>query len=198
MPTPLLRRAALVLALLIAVPAAASGPPVQIEGQSFDRQIQLGGAPLLLNGVGLRAVAWIKGYAAALYLPAKASEAAQAIATPGPKRLQLRMLREVAAAEFVKAFERGMKRNARSDEYPRLTERMGRFEQFVASTGMVRAGDVIDLDFVPGRGTSLTINGRGIGTPIAGDDFYAILLKMFIGDQVSDTALRAGLLGGRT
>lgn len=196
--TTLLRRAALILALLINAPAQAAGPQVHLEGQAFDSHIQLAGAPLLLNGVGLRAVAWIKGYAAALYLSAKASEAAQVLATPGPKRLQLRMLREVAAVEFVKAFERGMKRNASNDEQSRLAERMGRFERFVSSTGVVRQGDVIDLDFVPGRGTSLTINGRGIGTPIAGDEFYALLLKMFIGDKVSDAGLRAGLLGGRT
>lgn len=198
------RRVALVIALATASATspsharAASPPPVHVEGQLFETQIQLAGAPLILNGVGLRAVAWIKGYAAALYLSARAADAAQVIATPGPKRLQLRMLQEVAASEFVKAFERGMKRNTDADEQSRLAERMGRFEQFVNSIGQVRKGDVVDLDFVPGRGTTLTVNGRGVGAPLAGDDFYAVLLKMFVGEKVSDSGLRAGLLGART
>jgi hypothetical protein len=35
----------------------------------------VGDTDLKLNGVGLRAVAWLKGYAAGLYLPKKATAA---------------------------------------------------------------------------------------------------------------------------
>ena len=42
-----------------------------IEGQHFDDRIRLADTELVLNGVGLRAVAWLKGYAAGLYLRAE-------------------------------------------------------------------------------------------------------------------------------
>ena len=41
----------------------------------------------------------------------------------------------------------------------------------------------------------MLINGKPRGDPIAGDDFYAALLKMFIGERAVDKTLRAALLG---
>ena len=62
------------LALSLAAQAA------DIEGQHFDDRIRLADSELVLNGVGLRAVAWFKGYAAGLYLGQKASTAEAALA----------------------------------------------------------------------------------------------------------------------
>ena len=45
----------------------------------------------------MRAVAWLRGYAAGLYLPAKASTTSAVLAQPGPKRLQLRLFFDVDA-----------------------------------------------------------------------------------------------------
>ena len=46
---------------------AQDGPRV-VEGQPFARRVALAGTELQLNGTGVRAVAWFKGYAAGLYL----------------------------------------------------------------------------------------------------------------------------------
>ena len=54
---------------------------------------------------------------------------------------------------------------------------------------------MVDLDYVPERGLQLSLNGKPRGEPIAGEDFYAALLLVFLGDRPTDTALRAGLLG---
>jgi hypothetical protein len=155
------------------------------------------GTELQLNGTGVRAVAWFKGYAAALYLRSRAASAAQAVALAGPKRLQLVMLQKVPADEFVRAFSKGLKRNTPDSELPLLSERMTRFEAQVAAIGTVQPGDVVDLDFVPGRGTAFSLNGTLRGEAIAGEDFYAALLRSFVGDRPYDRELRAGLLGQR-
>ena len=113
---------------------------VSFEGLRFARRVTVAGVPLLLNGTGLRAVAWFKGFAAALYLPQRTAVPAQAVAMAGPKRLQLRMLHDVPAAEFAKAFRKGVGRNAGADEMPRLSERMQRFESLVQTLGTVAQG----------------------------------------------------------
>ena len=186
--------AATLAGALALVPAAAQ---VRVEGQDFDARIRVANKELVLNGVGVRAVAWFKGYVAALYLPSVASAAARAVAQAGPKRLQLRMLQEVPAVEFVKAFRKGVERNAETDEVPKLAERMARFEALIAAIGTVHKGDVVNLDFDPAQGTTFVLNGTLRGEVLAGEDFYAALLRSFIGDHPYDNRLKAGLLGQR-
>jgi len=176
--------------------ATAGAQPVFVEGHAFERRISLAGSELLLNGTGVRAVAWFKGYAAGLYLRSPTRDAEQAVAQAGPKRLQLRLLQDVPAAEFVKAFRKGVERNAPAAELPRLAERMARFEALVGALGQVRKGDLINLDLEPGRGMAFSVNGTLRGEAIAGEDFFAALLRSFVGDRPYDSKLKAGLLAG--
>ena len=169
---------------------------MRFEGFRFERRITLAGVPLLLNGTGLRAVAWFKGFAAALYLPQRSAAAPQVVAMAGPKRLQLRMLQEVPAGEFAKAFRKGVGRNVAADEVPRLAARMETFEALVRALGTVRKGDTVDLDLDPARGLLFGLNGTLRGEPVPGEDFYAALLRSFVGEKPYDQRLKAGLLGG--
>ena len=193
---PVTRRILLLAPLLLPALACAEPGPLYVEGQPFERRAVVAGAELRLNGTGVRAVAWIEGYAAGLYLTAPASTAAQAVAMPGPKRLQLRMLQSAPAAEFVKAFSKGMVRNSTGAEVERLASRMSRFEAYITDAGQVRQGDVVDLDLDPAEGTRFMLNGRPRGEAIPGDDFYAALLRAFIGERPYDKRLKSGLLGG--
>lgn len=195
MPDRCARRSLLLALCAAPLAVLAQDPPVQLAGQTFDRRVRLGGAELLLNGTGVRAVAWFTGYAAALYLPSRTSTTEQAVAMAGPKRLQMRMLQEVPAGEFVKAFRKGVQRNTPPAELARLTLRMDGFAALIAAVGKVRKGDVIDLDLEPSRGTAFSLNGKLRGEPIEGSDFYAALLRSFIGDHPYDDKLKAGLLG---
>jgi hypothetical protein len=185
-------------ASLLALPWAAGAQtgPVIVAGEPFERHARVADRELLLNGTGVRAVAWFTGYAAGLYLSQRASTAEQVLAVGGPKRLRLRMLHEVPADEFVKAFEKGVRRNATPAEATQLSERMLRFQALIHGLGTVRRGDVVDLDLDPAQGLLFIVNGTLRGEPIAGNDFYAALLRAFIGEKPYDTKLRAGLLGG--
>ncbi len=195
------RVAAIAAFALAALAVTATGPafaaPVIVEGKRFDDSLRLFDTDLVLNGTGVRQVAWFKGYAAGLYLGVAAKTAAAVAATAGPKRLRLHMLQEVAAAEFSKAVHKGVTRNTAAAELPALSDRLAVFERLVDSLAKVRKGDIVDLDFGPAQGTSLVFNGKRVGEPIAGDDFYAALLRSFVGDQPYDEALKAGLLGRR-
>jgi hypothetical protein len=184
--------------LLVVSLALAALLPVHartLEGQDFDERVQLAGATVQLNGVGLRQVAWFKGYAAGLYLARRAATPAEALAVPGPKRLQIRMLVEVDTVEFAKSFNRGIRRNTAPADLPALLDRMQDFDARIRKLGKVKVNDVIDLDFLPGRGLLMSVNGRAQGEPIAGEDLYAALLRIFLGDKPSDPELKSALLG---
>jgi Chalcone isomerase-like len=190
------RRTLLAAALVATTFPAWAARPIKVEGHTFVGDITLAGSALQLNGVGLRAVAWLKGYAAGLYLPRRATTTAQVLAQPGPKRLQLRMLHDVDAEEFVKAFIKGVDRNTPPAEAARLADRVPRFNATVRSLAKLAKRDVIDLDFVPGRGLVLARNGQVRGEPVPGEDFYAALLRCFVGERPADPEMKVGLLGG--
>ena len=183
------------LAVLLLAGAAGAAQAARIDDQTFDDRIRLAGADLLLNGVGLRAVAWLKGYAAGLYLVEKSGTPAGVLALQGPKRVQMKMMVDVDSAEFVKAFGKGMRRNHSEAELAALRDRMQRFDAAVAAIGKLKKGDVVDLDWLPGTGVRLSLNGRPRGEAIPGEDLYAGLLKIFIGGDPVDKRLKAGLLG---
>lgn len=185
---------ALLLALLAG--AGASRAETRIEGQTFSARQALAGNELALNGVGLRAVSWLKAYAAGLYLPRKTRNADEALAMPGAKRIQIRMLLDAPAQEFVKALDRGVARNTSESEFAQLRERLSRLTQAVAAVGKVKKGDVIDLDYRPGPGVVFSHNGRALLEPVPGEDLFPALLKIFIGEQAIDPEMKTGLLGG--
>jgi hypothetical protein len=185
----------LLLAFLMAVAHPAHA--LRVDNMEFPDRMKLGGQELVLNGVGFRAVLVYKGYAAALWLPQRATTAAQVQAVPGPKRLQMRMLVDVPAQEFSKAFLKGVRRNTPAADQPALAERMAKFDAQILALQTVKKGDVVDLDYLPDAGgLTMRVNGQSRGEPIAGEEFYAALLRVFIGRKVSDDELRAALLGG--
>jgi hypothetical protein len=175
--------------------AAASPQRVVVEGHGFDARIAVTDTELVLNGTGVRAVAWFKGYAAALYLPQRTTDPAAVQALPGPKRLRMVMLQDVPAVEFSKAFVKGVSRNTEPEPLERLRPRMQQFVQWIDEGRQVRKGDIVDLDYTPAQGTQLLVNGRRQGGVLPGDDFYAALLRAFVGQRPFDVRLKAGLLG---
>ena len=184
----------LLLIPLLCVSLGASA--ARIGGESFDELIRLADTDLVLNGVGLRAVLMFKGYAAGLYLVHKGRTAEQVLAVKGAKRVQLKMLIDVEAKEFVKAIDVGMRRNSTEAEQLAMKDRIAQFDSNIGLIGTVKKGDVINLDFIPAKGLVLTLNGKPRGEPIPGEDLYAGVLKIFIGELPVDKKLKAGLLGG--
>ena len=108
----------------------------------------------------------------------------------------VRLVQEVDAEEFVKAFVKGVNRNTPAADVARLGERVTQFSTVIRGLGKLKKQDVIDLDFIPGKGLVLSRNGTVRGTPVVGEDLYAALLRCFIGVKPTDPELKTGLLGG--
>lgn len=181
------------LALWTLTPPASA---MVIEGVRFDDATRLGGKELALNGAGLRSVFVIKGYVAGLYLPERARNATVALATRGPKRLQLRVLREVEAESFIKALNEGLRENHSELQMRMLADRLAQLQQTMTEMGAAHRGDIINFDFTPEGGTVVALNGIPRGQAIAGEDFYQAVLRIFLGDHPVDRNLKRGLLGG--
>jgi hypothetical protein len=194
-----LRHRASQLALTLCVGAVLATPPGHVranvvEGIRFDDAIRLGGKELQLNGTGLRSTFILKGYVAALYLPEKARNATVVLGDHGPKRLQIRPLREVPPDTIIKGLNQGLRENLSEIQLQRLSDRMFQLEQTMEKMGTAHKGDVINFDFSPDGGTVVAINGTPRGKPIPGEDFYQAVLRIFLGDHPVDRELKRGLL----
>lgn len=166
-----------------------------LEGQAFDDLIQLESKELILNGLGVRAILFFKGYVAGLYLSQKSTTQRDVVAAPGPKRLRLRMLRDASSENFIDALVPGIRENANTTELARLADRIGQMERTITVIGNTEAGDVIDFDYLPDKGTVIAVNGARKGAAIAGADFYNAVLGIFVGTHPVDERLRRNLLG---
>ena len=68
-------------------------------------------------------------------------------------------------------------------------------DQLFASVDHVKVDDVINIDYLPGTGTQISLNGRSLGT-IAGVDFNRALLKIWLGNVPVQADLKKAMLGG--
>jgi len=151
----------------------------------------------MLNGVGVRAVLFFKGYVAGLYLAKRSVTQFDVAAAQGSKRLQLRMLRNASSDNFIDALVPGMRLNVHATELVRLSDRIAQMERTIRVIGNTAVGDVIDFDYLPDMGTTIAVNGARKGTAIAGADFYNAVLGIFIGAHPVDDGLKKSLLGLR-
>jgi hypothetical protein len=188
-------RAGTTAAALAMTLASAHAAVVEREGQRYEDAIRVGGTKIVLNGVGVRAAAWFKGYVAGLYLPQKTHDPEAIYTLPGPKRIAVRLLVDASSALLAKTFDDGIRKNYKGEQLEPLMKRMEAFDAQIRSLDAVKKGEEVDLDFEPGSGTHVLVRGKPIGDAIEGEDFYVALLKMFIGERAVDKELRAGLLG---
>lgn len=184
--------AAWLAAAALAAPAA---PAAEAEGVRFDDTLRLDGRELQLNGLGARSVLLFKPYVAGLYVPEKSRSAAELLAQAGPRRLSLRLLTDLSAERFVKAFGDGLRDNHDEAQLAALRGRIEQLDATMRAAGGAKKGDRIDIDFADGA-TRVLLNGQPRGEPIAGEDFYRAILRIFLGERPADRSLKGALLGG--
>ena len=189
-------RANLIVALmgLLAV-MSIHAQPIEMEGQKFEPTAQVGGQALQLNGVGLRRRAIFKVYVAGLYVPQKSTNAATLINDKGARRVSLRMLRDVDADSFIDSFNDGLKNNLSEAQLTSLKPQTDALAATLKSIGEAKKGDAINFDYTPDGGTRITVNGQPRGNPIAGAEFFAAVLRIWLGEKPADEALKKGMLG---
>jgi hypothetical protein len=175
--------------------AQAAAPAVELAGVKYPPTVALAGSTLQLNGAGIRTRFVVRVYTAGLYLQGKASTAEQALAAPGPKRIQVHMLREIDANELGRLFTRGMQDNAPPGQFSKFIPGTLALAELFAARKRLRVGDHFSIDFVPGTGTRVLINGKPESDLITEPEFFNGLLRIWLGNKPADDTLKDALLG---
>lgn len=184
-----------ILAAALFWPLASPAQTTDVAGVKFPNTVQVGNANLRLNGAGIRYKVVFKVYAAALYLSEKATTPEAALAAPGPRRLQVVMLRDIDGNELGKLFTKGMEQNAPREEFSKSITGIMRMSDIFSGRKKLFPGDSFAVEWVPGTGTIILINGKQAAEPIKEPEFYSSLMKIWLGNSPADAGLKDALLG---
>jgi len=180
---------AAIMVCLLTTPALWSK---EIAGVTLNDEISTGGTTLLLNGAGVRSKFFIKIYVGGLYLPSKSHSAAEILAMQGPNRVVMHFLYdEVSRDKLVDGWTEGFEKNQDKAAMDRLRTRLDRFNALFET---VHSSDVIELHYLPEKGTVVRIKGADKGV-IEGADFNHALLAVWLGEEPADSDLKEALLG---
>ncbi|MGD9952030.1 MAG: chalcone isomerase family protein [Burkholderiales bacterium] len=179
----------LLVLMALALPASAA----EVAGVRFEERARVEGAELALKGAGLRKRFFFQVYAIGLYV---ADAKADPVAQGGAKRVAIHMLRDVDAETFTQALVDGMRPNHDEATMRSLAPRIERLAAIMREVKEAKEGMAIALDWAPGAGTRIAIDGKPAGAPIEGEDFYASLLRIWLGEKPVQDDLKQALLGG--
>ncbi len=187
--------AAAVLAVSSLSGGSAWAQAVEVANVKYEPAVDLAGQKLQLNGAGIRYKFVVKVYTAGLYLSSKASTTAEALAAPGPKRIHISMLRDIDGNELGRLFTRGMEDNAPREEFVKSINGVLKLSEIFASRKQLNNGDSFFVDYVPGLGSTVLVNGKAIGETIKEPEFFSALLRIWLGEKPVDAGLKDALLG---
>ena len=167
----------------------------EIDGVQFPDKLALPDTnkTVQLNGVGYRKKFFVKVYIGALYTEKLARSRDDVMAMKGPKRIAMHILHdEISQEKLVNAWNEGFESNLSEDDLNKLRPQIDKFNAMFTTA---KNGDEIYLDYIPGTGTRVTINGEKKGV-IPGRDFSNAMVDIWLGENPADSKLKKAMLGG--
>lgn len=167
---------------------------IEVKGVNIPDSATVIGPPdqkLVLNGTGIRTKFVFNIYIGALYLPQKTKDAKKVINDPVFKRISMYFLYdEISKKKMTDGWTDGFKDNLDDDTFKKLQPQIKQFNSFFPD---IVKGNTVVIDFIPGKGSVVTINDRLQGT-VAGEDFQKALLSIWFGKDPPNEALKKGML----
>ena len=166
----------------------------EVAGVNFEESLTVSelDQSLRLNGAGIRYKFFFKIYIGALYLPAQQNDPAVILKNPQANRMVMHFLYdEVTREKLVAAWQEGFSENVDAEVFKALKTRLDKFNGMFSD---MHNGDIVLLDYVPGKGTRVTIKGVEAGV-IEGADFNQALLSVWLGEEPVTEELKDALLG---
>jgi hypothetical protein len=179
-----MRALSLGLGLLLAPAAHAAS----LAGVTLPDTASVGGSQLVLNGLGLREKYMIDIYVGGLYLPSKTTDASKAINDDVPKRIVMHMTYDLSKEKLAETMRDSLGRSAD----PEVSKHADTLASWMDD---VEDGDEIVLDYVPGKGCSVSVKGTAKGT-LSGVAVMKGLWGVYLGPNPPTRDLKSGLLGG--
>ncbi len=161
-----------------------------LAGVTLPDTQQVGSTKLVLNGLGIRTKYMVKVYVAGLYLEQKSSDPNAIIKADAPKQIVMHFVHGASKNQMTDAFNESF-----GDNTPDAVKTMKPdIDRLLAALEPVKVGDEMVFTFVPGTGTTYTMNGQTRVT-IPGPAFGQVLFSVWLGPKPPNADLKTGMLG---
>ena len=177
--------------------AGVAAATLNVAGVKLEDSVEMQGRKLQLNGAGVRYKFVVKVYVAGLYLSQPARSTSEVMDAPGPKRMSITMLRDIDTNELGKLFTRGVENNIAKGSLSRLIPGLLRMGQIFSDHKKLLAGDSFQIDWLPGVGTVITVQGKVQGEPFKEPEFFNAMMGIWLGKSPADWQLKEALLGSQ-
>jgi hypothetical protein len=168
---------------------------VEVEGMQIDDQVTVGGVRMPLGAAASRKRGYFKTDVMALYTTDKKVTPESFYKPNGPRRMTLTLLRDLPSATISRYFIGDFGQVATDAEFKQLINEVGKTGAIYGSLNRVVKGDVVAVDWVPGKGMQTFLNGKPLNDPAWNTPlYYEVFMRMFIGPIVPEET-RVGLFG---
>jgi hypothetical protein len=164
-----------------------------LAGANLPDTATVGGKSLVLNGLGVRTEFMVKVYVAGLYLDQKSTDADAIIKSDAPKRIVMHFLHDASKKQLTDAFSESF--NDNSPQAGATTK--GGIDKFLGALQPLKVGDEMVFTYLPGTGTTASINGTDKVT-VPGQAFSQVLLSVWFGPKPPTASLKKGMLGEKS
>ncbi|HVP53607.1 MAG TPA: chalcone isomerase family protein [Candidatus Eisenbacteria bacterium] len=186
-----MRTSLISLALVVFVSLSAIAlNAASLAGVTLPDSQQVAGKTLVLNGMGIRSKYMVKVYVAGLYLEQKSSDANAIIKSDAPKQIVMQFVHGASKSQMTGAFDESF-----NDNTPDAMKTMkADIDRLLGAIDAVKVGDKMVFTYVPGTGTTYSLNGSDKVT-IAGPAFGQVMFSVWLGPKPPTSDLKKGMLG---
>ena len=149
---------------------------------------------LVLNGAALREMYFlVKAYVGALYLEEHNEDPQAIMASDTHKRMVfVTVFKKVSARRIANALQEALVVNLTEAEHKNLAKELEQMLSYF--DGKMYEGEETLFDYIPGKGTRITINGVEKGI-IPGANYFKAMLSIWIGDTPVGRDFKESVLG---
>ncbi len=180
----------LLACLILVVPTAQAA---RVAGVEIPDSLTAAGQTLVLNGAGIRKKFFLKLYVGSLYLKQKNSNAQQIIEADEPMAVRLDIISGMITP---KRMEQGILEGFEASTNGRLGPLASRIDKFIdIFRAGIDKGDRFIMTYLPGKGTTVSQNGKITGQ-FEGLDFKQALFGIWLSRKPAQASLKQAMLGG--
>lgn len=173
-------------------------PPPRVSAEAAGGSApgeMVAGQRLLRNGVGFRMKGTTKVNQIEIFAAKKFSSLEALNRLDGPKRVAVTVLTEVPSNFMGKGLTRGIEDNTSKAELSTLVPMLIRMGELFNQHKTLGVGSKVLIDWVPGQGMVLSINGAVQGEPFREAALFRAMMGIWLGNAPVDAELKAKLLG---
>ncbi len=180
-----------VAAFAAAIYAPSTLNALTVEGNDYPETVGIAGKQLKLVGAGTR-VKWLFDvYTMGAYTESGGCSLKTIRNKDEVKYLKINMLRTVSKKNMAMALNEALTNNTPNNATEELKKQIAKFVSYVARCPK---GTVMEMVYVPGKGTILKHNGRQHGAAVPGRDFAKVLWDCYFSPKTCCTSLKSDIL----